>query len=273
LLDKANSEGAKILPIILSHCRFEETEILSKFQSVNDPNTPIISLNISEQEKVFLKLSREVEKILSKIEKPKQVVKDNDPLSHLNLLDSEMDNEPGVIELIEESTFFQEITTSIVGDMSDAVTKLGEKINIRTSELNKLNLNNPTPNIKNIKKIANKASEDLETYVKIMSTKIPDFEEFSSKSINSYSEITTQSKINFDTEIIDIINSQLGNLFKVTASSIIQTKKFKESIKSQPKMTTKFNRAKKRAVAITSDWISQLERYQLSISGILSYSK
>lgn len=55
LLNAAEREGATILPIILSPCRFIRTQSLSEFQSVNDPSKPLVSLSRGEQEEIFLR--------------------------------------------------------------------------------------------------------------------------------------------------------------------------------------------------------------------------
>jgi len=63
LLEKAEKEGAKIFPIVVSPCRFIETREISRYQSINDPLWPLLSLPVAEQEGVFLKLSRAIERI------------------------------------------------------------------------------------------------------------------------------------------------------------------------------------------------------------------
>lgn len=61
LLDKAKNDGALILPIIVSPCRFVETREISKYQALNDPLWPLLKVSQVEQEEIFLKLTRTVE--------------------------------------------------------------------------------------------------------------------------------------------------------------------------------------------------------------------
>jgi hypothetical protein len=61
LLRAAADEGAIILPVILSPCRFARMESLSRFQSVNDPEKPLAQLRHANREKVLDKVARAVE--------------------------------------------------------------------------------------------------------------------------------------------------------------------------------------------------------------------
>ncbi|SRR5258706_8356141 len=57
LLDADQNEGVKIIPFILKKCAFKFVPSLSKYQAVNDPNNPLISLDESEQESLWLQLA------------------------------------------------------------------------------------------------------------------------------------------------------------------------------------------------------------------------
>jgi hypothetical protein len=69
LLSAAKSEGAIILPIILSPCLFLQIESLSQYQAVNDPTRPIIALNEYEQEKIFLEVALIIREFLLNVDK------------------------------------------------------------------------------------------------------------------------------------------------------------------------------------------------------------
>jgi hypothetical protein len=61
LLSAAESEGVVILQIVLSPCRFEETESLSQFQSVNPSSKPLGMMTKANQEAIFVKVSKIIE--------------------------------------------------------------------------------------------------------------------------------------------------------------------------------------------------------------------
>ena len=61
LLKAAEEDGALIMPLILSPCRFLQTRDLSQFQTVNNPAQPLIGLSKVEQETVWLRLAEAIE--------------------------------------------------------------------------------------------------------------------------------------------------------------------------------------------------------------------
>ena len=64
LLTAAETDGAIILPVIVSPSRFEQTQSLSKFQTVNPPSKPLSKLKLSQREEIFVKLTTDIEKVL-----------------------------------------------------------------------------------------------------------------------------------------------------------------------------------------------------------------
>jgi hypothetical protein len=61
LLKAAEEDGAVILPLIVSPCRFTSTEGLARFQAVNDPARPLNSMRPVKREETFLRLVDAVE--------------------------------------------------------------------------------------------------------------------------------------------------------------------------------------------------------------------
>ncbi len=64
LLAAAEKEGATILSIIVSPCRFLQTPSLSRFQSVNPPSQPLTGMGKDAQEDVLYRVSNAVEDAL-----------------------------------------------------------------------------------------------------------------------------------------------------------------------------------------------------------------
>lgn len=64
LLQAAASEGAIILPVIVSPCRFEKTEGIRQFQSVNQPSRPLSALDKTRREEIFVQVADAVEAML-----------------------------------------------------------------------------------------------------------------------------------------------------------------------------------------------------------------
>jgi hypothetical protein len=67
LLLAAEQRGMTILPVIVGYSRFPRTPSLARFQAINDPAEPLISLTSSEQERILDKLSSRVEELLQNV--------------------------------------------------------------------------------------------------------------------------------------------------------------------------------------------------------------
>jgi hypothetical protein len=60
LLKAAEEEGAVILPVIVSPCLFTRVQHLAQFQAVNDPGSPLVSLDTGEQEAAFVRVASSI---------------------------------------------------------------------------------------------------------------------------------------------------------------------------------------------------------------------
>jgi cell division protein FtsZ len=65
LLDSAEAGGTVVLSLIVSPCRYIETETLARFQAVNDVRKPLIGMTPVEQEETLVELTRVVEALMS----------------------------------------------------------------------------------------------------------------------------------------------------------------------------------------------------------------
>lgn len=65
LLDAAERDGALVLPIILSPCRFERTPELRRFQAANPPSKTLQEMKESEWKRVLLAVSNQIEDFLN----------------------------------------------------------------------------------------------------------------------------------------------------------------------------------------------------------------
>lgn len=60
LLARAKSEGARILPVILSSCGFTRHPSLSGFQAVNDPERPLAELSRADRERMWDSVAQDI---------------------------------------------------------------------------------------------------------------------------------------------------------------------------------------------------------------------
>ena len=61
ILEKAELDGTRIVPIVLKPCRFSRDKNLSRFQALNTPEEPLLSKSDIEQEKIWDSLSHIIE--------------------------------------------------------------------------------------------------------------------------------------------------------------------------------------------------------------------
>ncbi len=71
LLEAAKEKGTRIIPLIVSPCRFIQNKHLSTFQSINDPKDEILSdLTKTRQESIFVRLANAIEVDIIDTSKP-----------------------------------------------------------------------------------------------------------------------------------------------------------------------------------------------------------
>jgi len=65
LLSAAEEEGAYIFSIIVSHSMFLDIESVSKFQTINPPSKPLITMTDGELDETYMKVTQEIKRVLS----------------------------------------------------------------------------------------------------------------------------------------------------------------------------------------------------------------
>ena len=181
----------------------------------------------------------------------------DNPLSNLAALELEED-EDGIIELVEQATESMAEVASVVKRMSIATIDLGEKFTKRTTEANDPSTGGK--NMKAAKRISNKAADDLEMFVKIMSIEIKEFNKHSVNAMETFGNIAMMSERDLDQDPDDIAAARASiQQYTTTISNSAESlENFRKTIFDLPRMTTSFNRARKRAVAIMDDLLNQL---------------
>jgi len=65
LLKAAEENGAVILMVILKPCLFEEFPSLNQYQAMNPPSYPVIKMDYSDREELFVNLVRQTKRVLN----------------------------------------------------------------------------------------------------------------------------------------------------------------------------------------------------------------
>jgi len=182
---------------------------------------------------------------------------ENDPLANLAALEHELDEE-GVIELVEIASEAMNEVTNIIQRMSDATNDLNERFTSIAEETNQIT--NKGPDMKAAKKMSNKAADDLELFVKRMAVEIPEFNKQSALAMDTFGNVAMIAERELDEDPKDIADARqnLQGYEGAITQSAESLAKMRNVISKLPRMTTAFNRARKRAVAIMDDLLNQL---------------
>ena len=179
-----------------------------------------------------------------------------------NLLEvSEDDDDEGVFELMERATDAMEGMVDVGQKISETITELGKKSEKRGEEMGRLSSDRAQLNRKAITRTANNSAADFEMYVQRMSVEIPRFHEQHSivREALEKTAIIFQSDTNDNLKNEDI-EKTIGGLqeyrdsFAIASDSLLE---MRETIARLPRMTTRFNHARRRSAAVTDDLVEQ----------------
>ena len=108
LLVAAETEGAIILPVIISPSWFEKTS-LARFQAVNPISKPLIRMSKAAQEEVWVKVAEEISKALSKVGGDSKAPPDPPWIAPPTILES---SHPSSSKLEEQDTLSPAVSSS-----------------------------------------------------------------------------------------------------------------------------------------------------------------
>ncbi len=182
-----------------------------------------------------------------------------DPLANLATLAD--DNEDGLLELNESSIEAMDAVNLVLQRITDAIFEVGEKMEQRAGELNALSAGVVAPDKNAVKSVANDAANDLEVFVRKLSVEIPEFYQQHSTAMDSFGQLAMMSVADLDESPEDVRSAfEMISRYRTEISSASETLVgFRDSTANLPRMTTAFNRARKRATAILDDLLVQLQ--------------
>lgn len=182
-----------------------------------------------------------------------------DPLANLAALTDD-DLDEGLIELSERSSGAMEALVGTVENISDATYELSNRFEQRTDEVNQLMADGSRPDIKTAKRVSNKMARDVENYVRKLSVEIPEFQKHSSRAMDAFGKIAIISNTDLEIDSDDAVaaRGQIKEYQNTVSSTSDNLRVFRDQISSMPRMTSEFNRARKRATAILDDFLVQL---------------
>ena len=192
-------------------------------------------------------------KQLAQAETPERT--EYNPLANLAAID-ESETEEGVEELVDRGVEAMKEVVEIVNRMTTATSDLGEKFTQRTAEAKEISGKNDR---KSAKRIVNNVANDLEVFVKRMSVEIPEFYKHNAVFAESFSKVamTAEGDLSEDAEDVDAALNSMQAFREAIESSSGNLTEFRQRLSKMPRTTTQFNQARRRAVAIVDDLLTQ----------------
>jgi hypothetical protein len=143
--------------------------------------------------------------------------------------------------------------------MTDLMTDLGEKMNKRADEINSTDMRTLKP--QEIKRLIDKASSDMQIYVRRMETEMPIFKEAMGNGFDyltrAYSLYYTDWKDRAKEEIDTF--RKIEELFDSMTTFQSEMHSLKNKISMLPRATTNFNKAKRDTEKIIKGLISEVD--------------
>ena len=176
-----------------------------------------------------------------------------------NLLAVSEDDDDGIIELEERAIDTMEVMSDIAEKISGTITYLGTKTKEHADEINQLVADGAQLDRKVAKRIANNTADDFEEYVQRISFEIPRFHKHHSIVIETLEKMAMifESDMNDTPEDIEEAIEGLQEYRRSLATASDGLSEMRETIARLPRMTTKFNRARRRTTAVTDDLLQQ----------------
>jgi hypothetical protein len=178
-----------------------------------------------------------------------------------NFINNEEDEE-GLIDLVEIGQESLETMNESVLRMTSAISDLGEKMSERTEEMNRIQTSGGQPNFKAVKRIVSRTSEDMEQFIQRMEPEVPIFTDSYTKAINAMIRVTSLSS-EFspgDEKGIEQFLEMVQGFKATIVYSLEGTESFKTTIASLPRITTEFNRSKRKTILVLDNLIEEMTK-------------
>jgi len=177
---------------------------------------------------------------------------------------SEDSDDEGFLDLIEAVMLSFAQLQEQAERIAESTETLGRRIAERTEEMNKALAIADQSNLKLVKRICNSAADNLESYATIMDVEVPLFAAKFTEGIESYAKAAAMLP-DFSSEdkeaaqqLDDAIEIAAG-LRKSMNGAVQSLAEFRQAIATHPRMTTKYNRAKRHTLKILDRFLAEMK--------------
>lgn len=182
-------------------------------------------------------------------------------------LPAALDDEDGLLDLLDTATNALSRLTAIASHMNDSILTFGDRISKRTAAMSAVDKTDPSV-LSAVKRIDAAAAEDLDEFTARTNLETPTFLESLQSAMDALSRAAAVS--------LDFPNAS-GNLRTAAAtaarvregllSSGPHIQAFRDTVASTPRLTTRFNRSKRRAVAALDALLAAFGQGEVSCAG------
>ena len=187
----------------------------------------------------------------------------NAPMPTVEIVD-DAEEEEGFLDLVEIGTECFGKLTEQAQRIVECTETLGKEISERTEQLQQAQIAGQKPDLKKLKKICNYAAENLDRYTTVMNSEVPIFGGTFRKAIDAYARAISilpelQGEAEYSSEVIEQAREVVVELIQTIEQVLRQMSDFRTAMANTPRMTTRYNRSKRKAVAALDAFIKELK--------------
>lgn len=162
------------------------------------------------------------------------------------------EGDEGFLDLVEEGTEQFEILTEVSERMTELMVELGENVQTRGEELKAIDFSAGTAEMKKGKQIINLSAQEVGLFAKRMEEEVPRYRESYSRAMEAYGRAASLLA-DFRQENSKEVEDGLANVRSIREAVVGSRKalaELREIMKGLPRVTTRFNRAKRQCVDV-----------------------
>ncbi|MEZ6057694.1 MAG: DUF4062 domain-containing protein [Planctomycetaceae bacterium] len=180
------------------------------------------------------------------------------PLANLEAVETE-DDEAGIVDLVDDITTSLHEAGVIMNRMTESTGVLGNNFNKRAFEVTKLHESGAS-RTRGFRRIINQSADDIDIFIRHMRVDIPEFYRCHNSAIDGTSRMLMLASTVYhaNPKAASDMSRVLTSYRDSISGALDSAKAFQASFIDFPSITTKFNRAKRNAIAVLEDVVVQL---------------
>ncbi|MEO8392017.1 MAG: hypothetical protein ABI700_03405 [Chloroflexota bacterium] len=179
---------------------------------------------------------------------------------------------PTWLDLVGEGVEQLEVVAAVAVRLSAAITEMGQKMTLRTDQLNNVNNSGVANAPAIIYKIVKAVSDDLLVYASQTETELQDFREAWNTFSNNYQLLLINSTISTeeDLQAVSTFVVQLSDFQNILGGTMTSVTGFRDNIRNLPDVSKHIMQARKTAVEAVNHMLEELTIIDSSIARLIN---